>query len=405
MGKKSKWYHAEVKVEDISFQPLQGHDLKLYRPIIKKFNDAKTTEEKQAIARELPRELFSYCRYCGKPIVTSISCVECHSDGTFNLRKPTVQYRIIDGKKYEVSCCEECLLDHFRDSPPKRPKYYYMKGNKYGAYSFGYSEDEYRKLTSMTVGVTVKSMTRKWGKEEGMRRWKAYCDKHSYIVSRQAYLDKYGEQGEKKYYEDRAMTLRLCIKRHGKEKGEAVWKSYCDKQSYSCSKEYYIEKWGEDEGMARWRRNREIFLKAGSTNANRASQISQELFDSLYKELLYKEIVSDKAEIYYEKLNSEYEIKYEDTMYFIDFYDKKRNIVIEFNGDYWHANPSIYESGQVITIDGKQIAVDDVWKENEKRNSRIKEVLGNPTFIIVWENDYRRDKEGTVSRLLTYFNQ
>lgn len=35
MGRKSEYYHSEVQVEDISFQPVFGYNLKLLRPIVK----------------------------------------------------------------------------------------------------------------------------------------------------------------------------------------------------------------------------------------------------------------------------------------------------------------------------------------------------------------------------------
>ena len=54
-----------------------------------------------------------------------------------------------------------------------------MKANKYGAYCFNYTEDEYKKICSQTVGITEKSMIRKWGEIEGKKRWKEYCEKQS----------------------------------------------------------------------------------------------------------------------------------------------------------------------------------------------------------------------------------
>ena len=38
-----------------------------------------------------------------------------------------------------------------------------MKANKYGAYSFGYSYDDYKMICSQTTTVTLKSLQKKWG--------------------------------------------------------------------------------------------------------------------------------------------------------------------------------------------------------------------------------------------------
>ncbi len=295
MGRKSKWYHSEVQVEDIGFQPVFVYDLNIYKPIIKEFNEAKTRKEKQEIALKLPKELFTYCRFCGKPVVNTISKLECHKDNSISFWIPSVQYRIIDGKKYELSCCEECLLEHFKNCPPKSPKYHQMKGNKYGAYSFGYSEDEYKKLTSITTGVTEKSMIRKWGGEEGLRRWKEYKDKHSYIASKQFYVDKFGKkEGLERHHQDRAITLKTCIKRHGEDKGKEIWDSYCEKQRYTCSLEYFIKQYGKEEGTKKYNNFRNTLLTNLEQECSKSfSRISQELFENLYKKIstYYEDLV------------------------------------------------------------------------------------------------------------------
>lgn len=402
MGKKSKYYHSEVKVEDNCFQPLFGYDLKLYRPIVKRFNNAKTTKEKQEISKELPSELFCYCRFCGKPVVNSISNIETHKDGSFNLHKPSIKERIIDNKKYVLSCCEDCLLEHFKDCLPKAPKYYHMKANKYGAYSFGYSEEEYKKIASMTVGVTEKSMIRKWGKEKGLKKWKEYCDKHSYIASKDAYIDKYGKkEGLSKYYNDRAMTLQMCIKRHGIEKGTVMWNEYCERQRYTCSKEYFIKTYGQKIGIPKYenyveKRKNNIFQLQECSNT--FSRVSQDLFMDLESKL------NDNDEIYYNNKNKEYVIKYKSYCYFLDFYDKTKNIVIEFNGDYWHCNPNIYEGHEQIQHRGKFTTPIQIWNKDKIRKKNICKQLNSPTYIVVWESDYRKDKKGTIDKLLKYFN-
>lgn len=400
MGKQSEYYHSEIKVEDISFQPL-FIDNNQYKEIIKKFNHSVSTKQKQELCSQLPNELFCYCRYCGKPIVHKKTLIKTHKDNSINIKIPSVKTRIIDNKNYELSCCEDCLLEHFKQDPPKSSKYYYMKGNKYGAYSFGYSEDEYRKIASMTVGVTEKSLIRKWGKEEGLKKWKEYCDKHSYIASKKRYIDKYGKEiGLAKYYEDRAMTLEMCIKRHGKKKGKELWNNYCERQRYTNSKEYYINKYGEGKGINKWKENRIIFAKAGqSNNSTTISKISQELFN-----ILYKKINTKKEEIYFYSLNKEYELICDNgSCYFLDFYDKERNIIIEFNGDYWHANPKIYHNKDVIYVHGQEKSIRKIHKYEKIRKENICKQLNNPIYIIVWESDYKKDKEGTINNLLKNF--
>lgn len=399
MGKKSKYYHTEVQVEDLSFPPVFGYEMGKLKPIIKDFNNSKDINQKLELSKQLPNELFCNCRFCNRRIIYPTYRLDIHNDGSISVDKPSVYKRIIDGKEYTLSCCEPCLLNHFKDNPPKSPKYYTMKANRFGAYVYGYSEDEYKKLASMTVAVTEKSMIRKWGEEEGLKRWKEYCNKHSYIASKDFYKDKYGKiEGEKKYYEDRAMTLKMCIKRHGEIKGKEIWDSYCQQQKYTCSKEHFVNKWGEEEGIKRYENARIAFAKGGqSSNGYTVSKISQELFFELNKQI-------KKDEVYFAQLNNEISVVTNSgSCYFLDFYDKTKNIVIEFNGDYWHANPNVYKENDIIYQHGEENIVKDIWSHDEKRKQEICEKLNNPTYIVVWENDYKKDKEGTINKLLKYF--
>lgn len=400
----TKYYHSKVKVEDILFPKIYGYDLKIYRPIIHKFNSSKLTQEKEKIAEQLPSELFCNCRFCGRKVITPTAKISIYKDGAINLAKPSVKYRIIEGKRYELSCCEKCLIDHFKDNPPKSSKYYYMKANRFGAYSFGYGYDEYKKITSMCLGVTKERMIKKYGEEEGLKRWKSYCDIHSYICSKQSYIDKYGqEEGLNKYYNDRAMTKELCIKRHGKEDGIKMWNNYCEQQRYTNSLEYFIKKYGKEKGIKKYdifaQKRIEPFLN--QENSKSTSRVSQDLFKKLEKYL------PPDDEIYFFDKNNEYEVKTHTNnstnFYKLDFYDKTKNIIIEFNGDYWHANPKFYSKDHIFEHRGYSLSADKIWKKDEQRKQNICKKLNNPIFIIVWENDYRKNPNEVINNLLKYF--
>jgi G:T-mismatch repair DNA endonuclease (very short patch repair protein) len=73
-------------------------------------------------------------------------------------------------------------------------------------------------------------------------------------------------------------------------------------------------------------------------------------------------------------------------------------IIIEFNGDYWHANPDIYESTEAIRYPNKQVHLaKDIWEfDNIKLNA-----ARNRSFdiIIVWETDYKKDKKKCIQKI------
>ena len=162
--KNNKYYHTKIDIQDYPFEPIIISDI--YNDLIIQFNKSKTKSEKYNIAKQLPEGIFPVCRFCGDIIINENFKLK-KINNTVQIIKPNVCCRKINNVKYYLSCCEKCLINHFKDNPPKSPKYYFMKANKFGAYSFGYSEEEYKKICSMTVGVTLEAMQRKWGVDEG----------------------------------------------------------------------------------------------------------------------------------------------------------------------------------------------------------------------------------------------
>jgi G:T-mismatch repair DNA endonuclease (very short patch repair protein) len=71
---------------------------------------------------------------------------------------------------------------------------------------------------------------------------------------------------------------------------------------------------------------------------------------------------------------------------FADIVSMTHKIVVEFNGDYWHCNPSQYKADFFHTK--KKCFASEVWSADEHRIQRITE-LGYKV-IIVWESEYNR---------------
>ena len=61
------------------------------------------------------------------------------------------------------------------------------------------------------------------------------------------------------------------------------------------------------------------------------------------------------------------------------------NILIEINGDYWHANPLLYNSGDLITYPGGTILVDTIWAKDTFK-TQLAESYGYKV-ITIWEYD------------------
>ncbi len=399
--KNNEFYHTSIDIKEYPFDiiSLEEVNQELIQ-LVKKFNSSKDINEKKELSKQIPIE-FPKCRFCGNIIINSNFLINLkQKNKTIQLILPSVYYREIDGKKYYLSCCENCLLEHFKDNPPKAPKYYFMKANIYGQYCFGYSDEEYKKICSMTVGVTYNSMINKWGKELGEKKWKEYRDKHSKIASKQYFIDKYGkEEGLKIYHDSRAITKKGMIKKYGKELGLEKWKEYCDKQKITKSFDYMINKFGYDKAI-QINKSKALTLdnfirKYGEELGNKKyieftkrhinfySNISQKLFNELDKYL------SEKYTTYYATKNYEYPIKLLDKYVCLDYYIKELNICIEFNGSIFHGEPRLYKDNDkcnpFINLTAKEIRDND-----QKRYNLLKELYNINTYII-WELDYNKN--------------
>lgn len=221
---------------------------------------------------------------------------------------------------------------------------------------------------------------------------------------------KYGWSYEdfKKYNKRRAVTLENMINRYGDKIGRVKFDNYRERQRYAGSSlEYFCDKYGKDEGIEVYNRvckykgmTKENFIrKYGSAEGERrffeymqnkqysSSHLANSLFDNIYNKLSY----NDKSFVYYLKLNKEFG-KYDNELkcyYKYDFTITNKKICIEFNGDYWHANPLLYKESDYISLKGGKKLVGDIWKK-DLRKKEIIEKCGYKLYY-VWEMDYREN--------------
>lgn len=84
--------------------------------------------------------------------------------------------------------------------------------------------------------------------------------------------------------------------------------------------------------------------------------------------------------------------------YELDIYLPDLKLAIEYNGDYWHANPNLYSKDEIVN--GKSAS--DIWeKDIEKINQCYSKDI---TLIVVWENDWINNREEIQSLILETIN-
>ena len=77
-------------------------------------------------------------------------------------------------------------------------------------------------------------------------------------------------------------------------------------------------------------------------------------------------------------------------------------ICIEINGDFYHANPSLYQKDDLIKIRGSNggILASTIWSNDQKK----REVLQSKGYEVyyIWEQDWNRDQQECLQRVKTW---
>jgi len=71
--------------------------------------------------------------------------------------------------------------------------------------------------------------------------------------------------------------------------------------------------------------------------------------------------------------------------YFYDFYLNEIGVIVEINGDYWHANPSKYKYSDVLKTGHKEITALDIWEKDKKKLDFAKK--NGFEVIVIWESE------------------
>ena len=162
------------------------------------------------------------------------------------------------------------------------------------------------------------------------------------------------------------------------------------------SKDWFIEKYGEEEGIRKYQvRCKKIsrnshFRIYNKKNRENYSNISQDLFWSIYNQLNLRD-----RPVYFASLNHEFSC-HSSQLY--DFVLDDVHKVIEFNGDYWHGNPTIYSPDDVPNISG--LTATELWAKDKEKNL-IAENNGYKVLTI-WEKDYRENSDLCLSRCVAF---
>jgi G:T-mismatch repair DNA endonuclease (very short patch repair protein) len=72
-----------------------------------------------------------------------------------------------------------------------------------------------------------------------------------------------------------------------------------------------------------------------------------------------------------------------------DIFKPDLNLIIEYNGDYWHCNPKKYNSEYLHPH--KKKTAKEIWTEDKVRIDYLKNLGYN--LEVIWESDFKNDNK------------
>jgi very-short-patch-repair endonuclease len=269
-------------------------------------------------------------------------------------------------------------------------------------------------------GNTIDNYILKYGEERGRE---LFTSKNKRCrQTKENFIKRHGEQIGNKKWEDfieRKKDIKgVFIRKHGEVMGLEKYKNYCNRNRGNHSLERQIEKHGEEEGIRRFIINKNklklinsldfliekhgkekgesIFFskldKMHSSNKKGYSSLSQKLFREIQQ---YTNI----QEVRFAEHGGEIHIG----QYKADFTDINQRKIIEFNGDRFHANPTIYESTDTPNPFNTNLTSQEIWKRDEARLNFLKK--NGFDILVIWEKDYKLNPDKCLEEAITFLRK
>lgn len=169
------------------------------------------------------------------------------------------------------------------------------------------------------------------------------------------------------------------------------------------SKEKCIERFGNEKGIEVFNKRTFKWLNSLKNQGNifiGYSKISQELFNEISNRI--------NGNFIYATNGGELKIpRLDGGFYFYDFVDENKKLIIEYNGDMYHANPNKFKGDDTPHPFRKNISSKEIWIKDGMK-IKLAEELGYK-LLIIWDSEYRykgfQNKEKIIERCINFLSQ
>ena len=290
-------------------------------------------------------------------------------------------------EKFKASCLERYGVENPSQAPDVKDKKKKTFINHYGVDNVWKSEEFQRQMNEIMMkkyGVlrrtngekTSRALLSKTNEEKAESLEKRKNTNHKkygidFPITSQDNVNM-AREGRKRFWENLTDEAReeLSIKLKNSRNNDA-WRALMSKQNA-----VYWNSLSDDEKQERLEKMRSG-IKYVSSLETRISQILSS-WRSINKEFDYKHL------FYIGHRNYDFLIN--------------KSLLLEVQGDYWHASPKIYKSADVIDMGTKKMTAQEVWERD-----RVKEKIAvdkGYKVVYIWENEMRSLSETELEKLL-----
>ena len=195
------------------------------------------------------------------------------------------------------------------------------------------------------------------------------------------------------YYTDRGLSEQEAL--------EAL-----TKRQTTFSLDRCIEQYGEELGYEKWKERQEKWQNTLKSKSD--EEIAEINKKKIYrggmcskKEKLLFSLIESSNELDTSLLECQFAILKNDNRTLFIYDIKYKNKIIEFNGDYWHANPNKYKPDNVIQYPGQAYRVaKDIWERDKTKLEFAKEK--GYEVLVIWECDLVKNRDETINKCLNF---
>lgn len=325
------------------------------------------------------------CKVCGNDIVyndTKIYFSKIKGKGIIFSGHTYKSIKIVNGIEHHLCVCEKCLREKYPEINNMSRTFNVM--SKPTKFAFDISNEDYENCRNR-YAMTKERMIEKYGEEEGTKIWENYCKVQAETNTFEYKHKKYGmtKNEFKKFNLSRAVTKKNLVKKYGEEEGIKKWNEYLEKQKITKSWDYMVKKFGVEK--AREINLKKINIRYAFENPNGVSTCvskeSQIFFNDLDK------FISKKYDTFYANKNREFDIIANKKFCSLDYYIPELKICVEFNGSCYHGDPRVFNDNDICNP-FSNLTAKQLREKDQERYKALEEEHGIKTYV-VWELDYK----------------